>query len=98
MSEEQEIPEKTAARAEAIPMIVSMLKQWKGGKQPSRTVWTYWSNTKIRMGAEKAGRLEANPDDAEAQQELNNFMKEQMKGARGFMSVIQMVETFKAKG
>jgi hypothetical protein len=98
MSEEQEIPEKIAARTEAIPMIVSMLKQWKAGKQPSRTIWTYWSNVKIKMGKEATAKLEANPDDVEMQQELNDFMKEQMKGARGFMSVIQMVETFKAKG
>ncbi len=98
MSEEQEIPEKISSRAEAIPMIVSMLKQWKSGKQPSRTIWTYWSNTKLKMDKEITARLEANPDDAEAQQFLNDFMKEQMKGARGFMSVIQMVETFKAKG
>ena len=79
MAEEIEIPEKIATRAEAIPIIVSMLRQWKGGKQPSRTVWTYWSNCKLRMDKDLSQRLEANPEDAEAQQQLNDFMKDQMK-------------------
>lgn len=101
MSDEKdknEIPEKEQIRQEAVTILLNAFKQQKSGAQLSRTIWNFWSKARTLASQDLVADVERLPEDVKTANALNAFLKEEMAKGLFFMSVMNMVETFKLKG
>jgi hypothetical protein len=101
MSDEKDknaIPEKEQIRQEAAMILLNAFKQQKQGAQLSRTIWNFWSKARTLASQDLVADVERQPEEIKTANALNEFLKQEMAKGLFFMSVMNMVETFKLKG